>query len=195
MTMHWTTTTTTWQKVLTTIKARWVTATLRMGETDFTVLLEQARIFGYFLCVCTSGVAVAGRILPSCKTELCQKAGRENLCWNCHLGEKCFVQTLHPSGAVRPSPVNLRLLLSVFDSGSSLVTWATPFSGLLGGVCLNWPTRTASTARSAVRHRPGLWPRCWRFSTTSESPPPSLRPVMSQQVALCDLCDVWHLFQ
>lgn len=54
------------------------------------------------------------------------------------------------------------------------------FSGLRGRVCQSWPMRMASTARSAVRPRRGLWPLCWRSSMTSEwstpCPPPPCPP-------------------
>ncbi|KAA8587617.1 hypothetical protein FQN60_016479 [Etheostoma spectabile] len=37
--------------------------------------------------------------------------------------------------------------------------------------------RTASTARSAVRPRPGPWPLCWRSSMTSKDPVLPLIPL------------------
>lgn len=38
--------------------------------------------------------------------------------------------------------------------------WLCSLSGLHGRVCQSWPMRTASTAPSAVKPRPGLWPQC-----------------------------------
>lgn len=48
--------------------------------------------------------------------------------------------------------------------------WLCSPSGLHGRVSQSWPMRMASTAPSAVRARPGLWPQCWRSSMTFRWP-------------------------